>query len=681
MKNINLALAAAALSCLLVACGGSGSGSGSGGGGGGGGGGTGDVALRGLAATGAAIANGAVAAHCTSGPEIRGTTGADGIFDLQLTPSHTLPCMLRVIGGAPHVTLYSFTNESGRVNISPVTDLIVTRALGTEPSAVFSAFNSSNAAVVNGALVAAKVYVRTQMELVTGGRLLQDPISGSFSVGDADDSILDALASAMSASGKAIADLRQLASTGSEISSAVPPVNVLGTPRQFYPTTSPRTLERSIAALLDDNTTLIFSSYGLANVALPISLLRLSSNGELLETIKVSNSANAFLPQIQADQIGGAFIAWRQSRVVNGDSQTEVHVRRYDRNTGLGAEIQLDTGIAGEDRDFQLSVRPNGSATIAWVRSPTQLGPRGGHQYAIFVSEYTVGAGWSSGSRLSEFSDDEFSNVRVASSPNGNVMAMWTERTPVILNPDSPSTISVLGKLVARFKAAGAAWKSAAVVEDDRSSWQNSNRFSSVQLSIGNSGNAMVIWKAGDRGVHNDGQYGLKINRFDANTGWLGTEIFSISGISPVLAMNANGQGFVSWTEPGNGVFDPAKLFAARFNESGFQGQAARVDQSNSPYSGGVILQLPIDDVGNAVAIFASSKDQGTSNEIGVIRVSRYTAANGWSTNSVIPPYNALGLFSTATNVSGGKATAIFNIGDFTGGRSVAMMLNFTVAR
>jgi hypothetical protein len=269
----------------------------------------------------------------------------------------------------------------------------------------------------------------------------------------------------------------------------------------------------------------------------------------------------------------------------------------------------------------------------------------------------------------------------MASSPNGNVMAMWTEPTPVVLNPDSPATLSVLGKLVARYKPAGAAWQSAAVVEDDRSSWKNFDRFSYVQLSINNSGNAMVLWKAGDPWVNNDGQYGLKLNRFDVNTGWLGTQTFSQFGISPALAMNASGQGFVSWTEPGKSPLDPGKLFATRFDESGFQGAAARVDQTNLPYSGGVMLRLLIDDGGNAVAFFGSTKNLGTTDEIGVMRVSRYTAMNGWSANSVIPPYNTLSFFSTATNVSGGKATAIFDVGDFTGGRSSAMMLNFAVAQ
>ena len=91
-------------------------------------------ALQGIAATGAAISGASVTAKCVAGPVLNGFTGTDGKFSLTLTSAHTAPCMLQVSGGTPNVTLHSFATASGQINISPVTDMIVTKALGSDPA-------------------------------------------------------------------------------------------------------------------------------------------------------------------------------------------------------------------------------------------------------------------------------------------------------------------------------------------------------------------------------------------------------------------------------------------------------------------------------------------------------------------------------------------------------------------
>lgn len=640
--------------------------------------------LSGLAATGTAISHGVVTAHCISGPEINGVTNANGVFNLQLTPSHSLPCLLNVTGGAPTVTLYSFSSTSGQVNITPVTDLIVTRALGTGPGTVFGVFNASHATLLSNSISAAKAYVLTQLRNVTGDRLQQDPMNGTLVVGDADHEVLDALGHAMTSAGKTIVDLRVVVSTGGDVSSTVPPVSPLdGRLHQFDPAITPVWRADAAVALLNDNTTLIFSSYGLTYQALPISLLRLSSTGVLLETIQVANHPYAFRPQVQADEIGGAFVAWLQSELVSGapntgEYRTFVHLRRFDRATGLGADTKLDTGIDGQDSSFKLLVRPNGSAVIAWVRQSAQLSPTGRRQEAVYVSEYSDGAGWSTGSQVSPLVDYELSQFSLATSPNGNTMVLWTENTPVVINPDSPATMQILGKLVSRYKASGATWQNATVVEDDRSAWGDHLRFSDIQLSVGNPGNAMLIWEAGSQSLRN-GQYGLKINRFEASTGWLGTVTYTQSGRFPNLAMNGNGHGFLSWTTD---VADPPSFFAARFDESGWQGTVTQLDQDSSRYAGGAGALLLIDNDGNALSMFGSvRRGAKASDDLGVIRVRRYSTLGGWGTTSTLPPYDKRALLINASKLSGGKTTTIWTVGKLAGDPEVPMMLNFTVAQ
>ena len=63
--------------------------------------------LTGTAAVGAALAGANVTARCAAGPDITGTTGSDGEFDLSLASGQALPCMVRVTGGSPRDTSQS----------------------------------------------------------------------------------------------------------------------------------------------------------------------------------------------------------------------------------------------------------------------------------------------------------------------------------------------------------------------------------------------------------------------------------------------------------------------------------------------------------------------------------------------------------------------------------------------
>lgn len=201
------------MAAALSACGG--------GGGSTGGGNASPPAINGVAATGAGIANATVTAKCASGSPLSGTTDFSGSYTLVLN-GRSLPCMVQVTGGTPPVTLHSFAQAAGRVNITPVTDLIVAKALGSDPAAAFTAFDATQGANVEAGLAAAKTYVATELSAITGASIA-DPLTGAFTVGDADDKVLDALGNALTASGKNIDDLRAQAQTGATLSTTVAP--------------------------------------------------------------------------------------------------------------------------------------------------------------------------------------------------------------------------------------------------------------------------------------------------------------------------------------------------------------------------------------------------------------------------------------------------------------------------
>jgi pimeloyl-ACP methyl ester carboxylesterase len=197
MRQIRFKLAALGAASLLVACGG------------------GDVApplpvvtgsITGLAATGAALANATLTARCVSGDPITGTTNADGSFALEIKNNQAAPCLVQATSGS--VTLYGFANASGRINITPLTDLVVTRALGSDPAAAFASFDAAKTATLRAGLDAAKAYVKTLIIGQTGSAPAGDPLTGVFAIGDATDKVLDALAQSLKDSGQTFVGLR-----------------------------------------------------------------------------------------------------------------------------------------------------------------------------------------------------------------------------------------------------------------------------------------------------------------------------------------------------------------------------------------------------------------------------------------------------------------------------------------
>ncbi|MEY3446034.1 MAG: hypothetical protein RIR45_789 [Pseudomonadota bacterium] len=196
MQMIRLRLASLSAVAVLAACSG----------------GTTNPGINGLAATGAALANASVTVKCASGTPLIGTTGVDGNYSIDLGLGQNAPCMVQVTNGT--VTLYSFASAAGRVNITPLTDLVVTKALGSDPASAFASYSSATGNTITAGMSAAKAYVSAQITTLIGGTQSGDPITGVFKVGDANDKVLDDLAAKLLTDGKSQGDLHQAAITG-----------------------------------------------------------------------------------------------------------------------------------------------------------------------------------------------------------------------------------------------------------------------------------------------------------------------------------------------------------------------------------------------------------------------------------------------------------------------------------
>ena len=104
--------------------------------------------ITGLAATGAAMAGATVTAKCASGPTMTGTTAADGTFTLAMSNAKETPCMLQVSNGT--TTLHSIATDTGRTNVTPLSDLAVTKALGSDAAAAFANYDKKKRGIHQG---------------------------------------------------------------------------------------------------------------------------------------------------------------------------------------------------------------------------------------------------------------------------------------------------------------------------------------------------------------------------------------------------------------------------------------------------------------------------------------------------------------------------------------------------
>lgn len=206
MRQIRLTLAALCIATLLAACGGSSPPF---------------PTISGLAATGGALASAAVTAKCMGEPSVSGTTGADGTFSLQLTNNQAAPCLVQVVKGT--LKLHGFAAETGRINVTPLTDLVISKALGADAASAFASFDAGKGSAINAGLAAAKTYVMAQVTPLAGRAPSVDLLTGVFKVGDADDSVLDNLNTALAAAGKQLDDLRLASVAGTSLATALGP--------------------------------------------------------------------------------------------------------------------------------------------------------------------------------------------------------------------------------------------------------------------------------------------------------------------------------------------------------------------------------------------------------------------------------------------------------------------------
>ncbi len=162
------------------------------------------LTLSGTAASGLALAGASISAKCQTGSG-NATTLADGSYQLVISGG-VLPCVLEVSNPADSSKLHSVATGSGltaTVNITPLTEMLTARVLGSEPVTFFATFDA--AAAARSITTATVQAAQADVALVLAGTVDTSSI-GSFistalkaatasntSGGDAQDKLLEAL--------------------------------------------------------------------------------------------------------------------------------------------------------------------------------------------------------------------------------------------------------------------------------------------------------------------------------------------------------------------------------------------------------------------------------------------------------------------------------------------------------
>ena len=169
------------------------------------------LSITGTTSTGAALSGASLEARCSNGTSGSATSSSDGSYTV-LIEGGALPCMLRASGkdaSGNDITLHSVASASTTANVTPLTELIVAAATGTQggtPSDAFAQFAASSDtqnSLSTEKLSFARTVVASAVSAAgtAGGKTVDltgiDPLSDSFKVNTANDRLIDDLVVAL----------------------------------------------------------------------------------------------------------------------------------------------------------------------------------------------------------------------------------------------------------------------------------------------------------------------------------------------------------------------------------------------------------------------------------------------------------------------------------------------------
>lgn len=310
------------------------------------------------------------------------------------------------------------------------------------------------------------------------------------------------------------------------------------------------------------------------------------------ELIESGSAGNALEPQVVFDSSGNAIAVWQQ----NDGTYDSIYANVYTAGTGTwGTEELIESGNLGNASAPQIAIDNSDNVIAAWAQS-------NGVYNDIFVNTYTTSTGW--GTATLRASGDNggvgAERPRIAFDANGDATMVWSEYDGA---KNSLYAIHYTGSTNT--------WGTEVLIENG----DNGNA-SNHDLAVDNNGNAMVVWTQNEISSIRQSVYA---NRYNVSTDSWGTEILlenneDGSAASPKVAIDADGNALVVWTQDGN-TFDDRLETNRYIASTDTWGTAAPLEETGAQ---SYRQQLVMDSAGNATAVFTQS--DGTSANILVNR-------------------------------------------------------------
>ena len=233
------------------------------------------------------------------------------------------------------------------------------------------------------------------------------------------------------------------------------------------------------------------------------------------------------LPTVVSNSAGDSFAFWFRD---NWPSEYELVAAAHRPSTGWGAVtamVSLDSPITY----FDVASSPGEGATAVFAQN-------NGMYVDVFAADYSIADGWST--PLSIGGDDPSPRgVAIAIAGNEDAFVAWLRRT-------GPNTLDPNEVVVSR-RISGGEWGTPTVV----TAMPGSASF--VTLAANNRGGAIVAW------LQHDGETdSVFAATFDPATGWGDPQVIEeengdasrwFEAYAPRVAMNANGDAIVVWTQ------------------------------------------------------------------------------------------------------------------------------------
>lgn len=163
------------------------------------------LTIGGTAATGAALAGAAVSLKCAGG-NATATTASDGSYSANIVGG-ALPCVARVTPSGGGAAMYGAAASGTRINLTPLTHLIVAQLAQADPAAYYDGFGSGTAPTVAAVAAAQAAVVDLLKESGVDFGAVADATGGPLqaaaggTAGDAHDKLLDQFGAALQAGG------------------------------------------------------------------------------------------------------------------------------------------------------------------------------------------------------------------------------------------------------------------------------------------------------------------------------------------------------------------------------------------------------------------------------------------------------------------------------------------------